>query len=74
MSGWMFIKTHWQCLSDIKMPHPVQQIVLQECNNAVWVCNEQMMEKHLDFLKDTKQVDSTPSGKEGVLWTNAFLK
>jgi hypothetical protein len=36
--------------------------------------NEQMVQKHFDFLKDTKQVDSTPSVKEGVLWTNAFLK
>lgn len=36
--------------------------------------NEQMMQKHLDFLKDTKQVDSIPSAKEGVLWTNAYVK
>jgi hypothetical protein len=32
------------------------------------------MQKHLDFLKDTKQIDSAPSAKEGVLWTNAFVK
>ncbi len=36
--------------------------------------NEQMVQKHLDFLMDTKQIDSKPSAKEGVLWTNAYVK
>jgi ABC-type nitrate/sulfonate/bicarbonate transport system substrate-binding protein len=38
------------------------------------VMNEQMVQKHLDFLRETKQVDSVPSAKEGVLWTNAYVK
>jgi transposase len=33
---------HWRWLSDIKMPHPVQQIVLQECINAVRACTERV--------------------------------
>ncbi len=36
--------------------------------------NEQMLQKHLDFLMDTKQIESKPSVSEGVLWTNAYLK
>ncbi len=38
------------------------------------VMNEQMVQKHLDFLMDTKQIESKPSVKEGVLWTNAYVK
>ena len=34
--------------------------------------NEQMVQKHLDFLADTGQISSKPSAKEGVLWTGAF--
>jgi NitT/TauT family transport system substrate-binding protein len=37
------------------------------------VMNEQMMQKHLDFLQDTGQVSSKPSAKEGLLWTNAYV-
>jgi len=33
---------HWRWLSDIKMAHPVQQIVLQEYINAVQACTERM--------------------------------
>jgi transposase len=33
---------HWRWLSDIKMPHPVQQIVLQECINAGRACTERV--------------------------------
>jgi NitT/TauT family transport system substrate-binding protein len=36
--------------------------------------NEQMVQKHLDFLMDTKQIESKPSVQEGVLWTNAYVK
>jgi NitT/TauT family transport system substrate-binding protein len=36
--------------------------------------NEQMVQKHLDFLMDTKQIEAKPSTREGVLWTNAFVK
>lgn len=35
--------------------------------------NEQMMQKHLDFLLNTGQVPFTPSAKEGVLWTNKYI-
>ncbi|MBI4391239.1 MAG: ABC transporter substrate-binding protein [candidate division NC10 bacterium] len=35
--------------------------------------NEQMMQKHLDFLVETGQTTSRPSAKEGVLWTNAYI-
>jgi len=38
------------------------------------VMNEQMVQKHLTFLIDTKQIDASPSAKEGVLWTNAYVK
>ena len=38
------------------------------------VMNEQMVQKHLKFLIDTKQIDASPSAKEGVLWTNAYVK
>lgn len=38
------------------------------------VMDEQMVQKHLDFLMDTMQIDSKPSAKEGVLWTNAYVK
>ncbi len=38
------------------------------------VMNEQMVQKHLDFLLDTKQTESVPSAKEGLLWTNAYVK
>ncbi len=34
--------------------------------------NEQMVQKHLDFLQDTGQISSKPPAKEGVLWTNAY--
>ncbi len=33
---------YWRWLSDIKMPHPVQQIVLQEYSNAVRICTERV--------------------------------
>lgn len=33
---------HWRWLSDIRMPHPVQQIVLQEYINAVRACTERV--------------------------------
>lgn len=35
--------------------------------------NEQMMQKHLDFLVETGQTTSKPSAKEGALWTNAYI-
>jgi NitT/TauT family transport system substrate-binding protein len=60
-----------------RMPDDVMALAMKEIMPALsadGVMNEQMMQKHLDFLKDTKQVDSTPSGKEGVLWTNGYLK
>jgi transposase len=34
--------SHWRWLSDIKMPHPVQQIVLQEYVNAVRACTDRV--------------------------------
>jgi NitT/TauT family transport system substrate-binding protein len=37
------------------------------------IMNEQMMQKHLDFLKDTSQIETKPSAKEGVLWTNTYI-
>lgn len=37
------------------------------------VMNEQMMQKHLDFLQDTGQISSKPSAKEGLLWTNTYI-
>ncbi|PJC73551.1 MAG: hypothetical protein CO013_06540 [Syntrophobacterales bacterium CG_4_8_14_3_um_filter_58_8] len=60
-----------------RMPDDVMALAMKEILPALsadGTMNEQMMQKHLDFLKDTKQVDSTPSGKEGVLWTNAYIK
>jgi len=60
-----------------RMPDDVMALAMKEIMPALsadGTMNEQMMQKHLDFLKDTEQVDSTPSGKEGVLWTNAYLK
>ena len=39
-SNWSL--AHWRWLSDIKMPHRVQQIVLQEYINAVRVCTERV--------------------------------
>jgi NitT/TauT family transport system substrate-binding protein len=60
-----------------RMPDDVMALAMKEIMPALsgdGMMNEQMMQKHLDFLTDTKQVDSTPSGKEGVLWTNAYLK
>lgn len=34
--------------------------------------NEQMMEKHLQFMLDDGQIPFKPSSKENVLWTNRF--
>jgi hypothetical protein len=36
------------------------------------VMNEQMMQKHLDFLQESSQISSKPSAKEALLWTNAY--
>jgi NitT/TauT family transport system substrate-binding protein len=36
------------------------------------VMTEQMVQKHLDFLKDTNQIESKPTAKDGVLWTSSF--
>jgi NitT/TauT family transport system substrate-binding protein len=60
-----------------RMDPAVMALAMREIINALspdGVMNEQMVQKHLDFLKDTKQVDATPSVKEGILWTNAFVK
>jgi NitT/TauT family transport system substrate-binding protein len=35
--------------------------------------NEQMMQRHLDFLVESGQTTSRSSAKEGVLWTNAYI-
>ncbi|HWP34746.1 MAG TPA: ABC transporter substrate-binding protein [Thermodesulfobacteriota bacterium] len=35
---------------------------------------EEMMDKHLAFLVETGQIAQKPSAKEGLLWTNAYLK
>jgi ABC-type nitrate/sulfonate/bicarbonate transport system substrate-binding protein len=37
------------------------------------VMNEQMMQKHLDFLQDTGQISSKLSAKERLLRTNARI-
>jgi NitT/TauT family transport system substrate-binding protein len=60
-----------------RMDPAVMALAMKEIMPALsadGMMNEQMMQKHLTFLVDTKQVDSTPSAKEGVLWTNAFVK
>ena len=60
-----------------RMDPAVMALAMREIINALspdGVMNEQMVQKHLDFLKDTKQVDSIPSAKEGLLWTNAYVK
>jgi len=60
-----------------RMDPAVMALAMREIISALspdGVMNEQMVQKHLDFLKDTKQVDSTPSAKEGLLWTNAYVK
>ena len=35
--------------------------------------NEQMMQKHLEFLVESGQTAARASAKEGVLWTNAYI-
>ncbi len=35
--------------------------------------NEQMMDKHLQFMLDDGQIAFKPSAKEGLLWTNRFI-
>ena len=60
-----------------RMDQAVMTLAMREIINSLspnGMMNEQMVQKHLTFLTDTKQVDSTPSAKEGVLWTNAFVK
>ncbi|MHB9096442.1 MAG: ABC transporter substrate-binding protein [Syntrophales bacterium] len=60
-----------------RMPDDVMSLAMKEIMPALspdGTMNEQMMQKHLDFLYDTKQIDWKPSGKEGVLWTNAYVK
>ena len=60
-----------------RMPDDVMSLAMKEIMPALspdGSMNEQMMQKHLDFLYDTKQIDWKPSGKEGTLWTNAYLK
>ena len=60
-----------------RMPDDVMALAMKEIMPALsadGTMNEQMMQKHLTFLVDTKQFDATPSAKEGVLWTNAYMK
>ncbi|MBI3998248.1 MAG: ABC transporter substrate-binding protein [Armatimonadetes bacterium] len=35
--------------------------------------NEEMMEKHLQFMLDDGQISLKPSAKEGLLWTNRYI-
>lgn len=35
--------------------------------------NEQMMDKHLQFMLDDGQITLKPSAKDGFLWTNRFI-
>lgn len=35
--------------------------------------NEQMVDKHLQFMLDDGQITLKPSAKEGILWTNRFI-
>lgn len=35
--------------------------------------NEQMMDKHLQFMLDDGQITFKPSAKDGILWTNKFI-
>ncbi len=35
--------------------------------------NEQMMDKHLQFMLDDGQIAFKPSAMEGLLWTNSFI-
>lgn len=60
-----------------RMADDVMSLAMKEIMPALspdGTMTEQMMQKHLDFLYDTKQIDTKPSGKEGVLWTNAYVK
>jgi hypothetical protein len=34
---------------------------------------EQMLDKHLQFMLEDGQISSTPSAKEGLLWTNRYI-
>jgi NitT/TauT family transport system substrate-binding protein len=60
-----------------RMDPAVMALAMREIISALspdGVMNEQMVQKHLDFLKDTKQIDAAPSAKEGLIWTNAYVK
>ncbi len=35
--------------------------------------NEQMMDKHLQFMLEDGQISLKPSAKDGILWTNKFI-